>query len=98
MNKTARPALSSFLFIPLPSSLIPSPDSFGKIGDGAPEPFAQGDGGLPAEELLGARDVGAALPWVVLREREGFGAHLRAARARPLLGELTHGELTWVAD
>src|ERR1051325_2026421 len=92
------------LGLPLPllitrhSSLITPLNPFREVFDGALEPFAQGHGRLPAEELARARDVRASLLRVVLRERAEARARLPPDRARDLLGQLPHRELAGVPD
>mmetsp|Transcript_23727 Transcript_23727/g.67373 ORF Transcript_23727/g.67373 Transcript_23727/m.67373 type:complete len:366 (+) Transcript_23727:722-1819(+) len=68
-----------------------------KVGNGLAEPFPQLDIWLPTKHLLGARDVGLALLWVVIRERHVDDLGFAAGHLHDRLCELLDGELVRVA-
>src|ERR1044072_9094508 len=78
------------------SSFITCFNPFCEVGDRALEAVAKGDGRLPAEELLRARDVRAALFGVVGRQRAEAHSDFHAGGARHLVGQLAHRELAGV--
>src|SRR4029453_10032501 len=69
-----------------------------EIGDRAVEPIVQRDGGLPAEGLLGQRDVRAPLLRIGLRQWLEGDLRFRSGLGDDLFRQLEHGEFAGVAD